>query len=88
MIKPVQQNLLISMDWLSIGAVVLRKKRSLSRKVFMSFFRLSPALVEKVYQRVKWVTETKLQRKHLLWTLFFLKSADPLVEHIAATLGI
>jgi hypothetical protein len=77
----------IEIDWLSLGAVVLRKKRSLSIREFKVYFRLEPFLVEKVYQRLV-SKRANIVPQHLLWTLHFLKSPNPLHEHIAGQLGM
>src|SRR6185312_12616112 len=74
-------------NWLTVGTIVLRKKKMISVAVFRRFFKLHPRLCDKVYLRLRtfgFVTE----EAHLLWCLFYLKSRDPMDGSIAQSLGI
>jgi transcription elongation factor GreA-like protein len=60
-------------NWCSVAGTILNRK-SLSKVLFKTLFKLDPILVELVHN--------KISRKHnchprdLLWTLYFLKSTD------------
>lgn len=69
--------------WIYRGAAVLKKKR-LSVLTFRRFFKLPPKLVEKVFNLIQ--SHYSCQPKHLLWTLFYLKSSDSDDNYIALSL--
>lgn len=77
--------------WLSLGTSILGKKHLISASVFKTFFKLTPRLVEIVWKRLSRSTEKSrllVKPQHLLWTLHFLKSQNPLHEEVARVLGI
>lgn len=77
--------------WISLATSILKKSHLISPNVFKTFFKLSPRLTEVVWKRLfrsKLRICSLVKPQHLLWTLHFLKSQNPLHEEIAAVLGI
>lgn len=74
--------------WLRLGAIVLKKKSTLSIRTFKTFFKLRPFLVEKVFNKLRRSNGAGVSAKHLLWTLFYLKTRTPDETSIAQSLSI
>ncbi len=74
------------MDWFSLGAVVLRRKWSLSEKSFRIFFKLTTTLTNYVFEKLC-STFADINPIHFLWTLHFMKTRNPSIEQIAQLLG-
>jgi hypothetical protein len=71
--------------WLSFGGVVLSKGKDVSLTVFRMFFKLPVFLVDVVFKKI--LTKFTCQPIHLLWTLHYLKSKNPIDFEIAKLLG-
>lgn len=71
--------------WFAIGSSVLRKPRALVESSFKMYFKLAPSLVDVLYRRIS--SRFFIRERDLLWTLFFLKSHDPVHGKIAFSLG-
>ncbi len=66
---------------LTLGAVVLQAKSRIAPGRFKRFFKLPHFLVNYVYEKL--VASFACDPIHLLWTLHYLKSKNPLDEEIA-----
>lgn len=71
--------------WLILAGIVLRRK-PLPISLFKKSFKLSPILVGKIFQLLR-VRFAFTRPKHLLWTLFYLKTSTVGEELIALNLG-
>jgi hypothetical protein len=75
----------IKIPWLSLGSVILSKDKEISLTVFRMFFKLPVFLVDVVFKKI--LTKYVCQPIHLLWTLHYLKSKNPIDFEIAKLLG-
>ena len=62
------------------------KASTISITTFKSFFKLTPRLVDVVWKKLISTTE-HCQQKHLLWTLYYLKTQNSNDTEIAAVLS-
>ena len=72
-------------DWLLLGAIVFEKKKIMTQKEFKKKFKLSSKLVNEIFKKLE---PYKISRKHLLWTLYYLKTFTESEEEIALALRI
>lgn len=70
--------------WKQLGTVVLKKGRTIYDSTFKAFYKLDPAAVEVVYQKIKPYGCTQT---HLLWTLHYLKTVSSNDREIATLLN-
>jgi hypothetical protein len=71
--------------WQSIGAAVLNKQKSLNFTEFRRYYKLCPSLVSVLYNKLR--KSFDFSANHLMWTLHYLKSANPDDAQIATLLG-
>jgi hypothetical protein len=72
-------------DWLLLGAIVFQKKKIMSKSEFKKKFKLNYKLVNEIFKKV---AAFNISRKHLLWTLYYLKTFTESEEDIALALRI
>jgi hypothetical protein len=70
----------------ALGSSLLGKRISLSLHQFKLYFKMDPHLVQIVLSKV--LKEFPCSAKHLLWTLYYLKTKNTNDNEIAAVLGV
>lgn len=79
-----------SKHWRELGSSVLShyasKSSIISITSFKSFFKLTPRLTDVVWKKLN-STCDDCQQKHLLWTLYYLKTQNSNDSEIAAVLS-
>jgi hypothetical protein len=72
--------------WFELGALILKKRKSISRRQFKLAFKLDSALVTLIWRRLLSAGFTSLQPKHLLWTLHLLRTTNTNHQQVATAL--
>lgn len=74
-------------NWLTLGSMVLSKRRVISEAAFKLNFKLNTKLTEIIWRRLNATGGNQnLNPKHLLWTLYLLKTSNPNHQQVAMAL--
>jgi len=67
--------------WLSLGSMVISRRRPLNKSQFRKLFKLSVGTINRLWRTIR--NHTNLGASSFLWTLYFLKTNNESIEEVA-----